>query len=113
MEKKLVSFRLPNDLMQDLKQRAEADGVSVTELVCRFSRQGLQTDALNFSYPTIAPGTATPSAPPQADIHTLERVTRLEERVDPRINDRVTRLETKLDMLMELVRGNKAGSLLT
>jgi hypothetical protein len=102
--------------MQDLKQRAEADDVSVTELVCRFSRQGLQTDVDNFSYPSIAPVATTQTALPQTDIHTLERVARLEERVDPRINDRVTRLETKLEMLMELTDllcGKKAGSLST
>jgi hypothetical protein len=39
--KKLVSFRLPDDLMQDLREKADADGISVTELVCRLLRQGL------------------------------------------------------------------------
>jgi len=40
--RKLVSFRLPDDLMQDLRERAEHEGISVTELVNRFLRQGLE-----------------------------------------------------------------------
>ncbi|MBD3881859.1 hypothetical protein IFO70_08845 [Phormidium tenue FACHB-886] len=39
--KKLVSFRLPDDLMNNLRARADHDGISVTELVCRFLWQGL------------------------------------------------------------------------
>ncbi|UBF25514.1 hypothetical protein K9N68_28685 [Kovacikia minuta CCNUW1] len=42
-DRKLVSFRLPENLMQDLRERAESDNISVTELVCRLLRQGLQT----------------------------------------------------------------------
>jgi plasmid stability protein len=42
--KKLVSFRLPEDLMEDLRVRADIDGISVTELVCRLLRQGVQVD---------------------------------------------------------------------
>jgi uncharacterized protein YicC (UPF0701 family) len=40
--KKLVSFRLPDDLMQDLRKESDHDGISVTELVSRLLRQGLQ-----------------------------------------------------------------------
>ncbi|MBM0743844.1 hypothetical protein JOY44_19845 [Phormidium sp. CLA17] len=43
MDRKLVSFRLPEDLMQDLRERAGVDGIAVTELVCRLLRQGLKT----------------------------------------------------------------------
>ena len=43
MDKKLVSFRLPEDLMQDLRDRAGTDGIAVTELVSRLLRQGLRT----------------------------------------------------------------------
>ena len=43
MDRKLVSFRLPEDLMQDLRDRAGNDGIAVTELVCRLLRQGLRT----------------------------------------------------------------------
>lgn len=42
--KKLVSFRLPDELMQDLKKKADTDSISVTELVCRLLRQGLEVD---------------------------------------------------------------------
>ena len=41
MEKKLVSFRLPEDLLQGLRDRAAHLGISVTELVSRLLRQGL------------------------------------------------------------------------
>ena len=39
--KKLVSFRLPDNLMDSLRQKADHDGISVTELVCRLLSQGL------------------------------------------------------------------------
>ncbi len=41
--KKLVSFRLSEELLQALKDRADDDGVTVTELVTRLLKQGLQT----------------------------------------------------------------------
>jgi len=40
--KKLVSFRLPEELIQDLRDKADIDGISVTELVSRLLRQGLK-----------------------------------------------------------------------
>jgi hypothetical protein len=40
-DRKLVSFRLPEDLMQELRARAESDNISVTELVYRLLKQGL------------------------------------------------------------------------
>ena len=36
-----MSFRLPESLILELKAKASEEGVSVTELVSRFSRQGL------------------------------------------------------------------------
>ncbi|OLT61579.1 ribbon-helix-helix protein, CopG family [Moorena bouillonii] len=44
MSRKLVSFRLSEDLAQALKDRAEEMGISVTELINRLLRQGLETD---------------------------------------------------------------------
>jgi hypothetical protein len=41
--KKLVSFRLSEELLDSLKDRADEDGVTVTELVTRLLKQGLQT----------------------------------------------------------------------
>lgn len=41
--KKLVSFRLSEELLQALKDRADDDGVTVTDLVTRLLKQGLQT----------------------------------------------------------------------
>lgn len=42
-EKKLVSFRMPEDLLDALRSRADEENTTVTELVCRLTRQGLQT----------------------------------------------------------------------
>lgn len=41
--KKLVSFRLSEELLQALKDRADEDGVTVTELVTRLLKHGLQS----------------------------------------------------------------------
>ncbi|MBE9041209.1 hypothetical protein IQ235_10505 [Oscillatoriales cyanobacterium LEGE 11467] len=42
MSKKMYSFRLPEELMEALREKADRDGVSATELVVRFIRLGLQ-----------------------------------------------------------------------
>ncbi len=45
--KKLVSFRLPEELIEALRVRAKGDGISMTELVFRLLKQGLaQTGAV-------------------------------------------------------------------
>jgi hypothetical protein len=97
MEKKLVSFRLPDDLMQGLKAKAETEGVSVTELVCRFSRQGLQatTNGKTPTYTGLRNGTA-----PENHLDARERIARLEALVDPAINDRVAHLEGMIKSLL-------------
>ncbi|WP_017299036.1 hypothetical protein [Nodosilinea nodulosa] len=41
MVRKLVSYRLADDLQQALKERASREGISATELVNRLLRQGL------------------------------------------------------------------------
>ncbi|MCL6433464.1 MAG: BrnA antitoxin family protein [Leptolyngbyaceae cyanobacterium HOT.MB2.61] len=83
MEKKLVSFRLPENLLAELKARAQAEGVSVTELICRFSQQGLHgslQEAMGNS---------------GADTDIRLALVRLEERVN-----RLTQLETRLDTFL-------------
>jgi hypothetical protein len=44
MGRKLVSYRLADDLQQALKTRASSEGISATELVNRLLRQGLAMD---------------------------------------------------------------------
>jgi seryl-tRNA synthetase len=44
MSRKLVSYRLADDLQQALKERAISEGISATELVNRLLRRGLATD---------------------------------------------------------------------
>lgn len=39
--KKLYSFRLPEDLMEEIRAKADAERVSATDLVIKFIRQGL------------------------------------------------------------------------
>jgi predicted DNA-binding ribbon-helix-helix protein len=41
-ERKLVSFRLPEDLIEELREQARRRSVSVTELLTRLVDQGLQ-----------------------------------------------------------------------
>ncbi len=47
MVRKLVSYRLADDLQQALKERASSEGISATELVNRLLRQGLGTESEN------------------------------------------------------------------
>lgn len=103
-DRKLVSFRLPEDLMQDLRQRAESDNISVTELVYRLLKQGLQANVddrisaleaelqelrklrqMPFSGLSPAPFyTMLPASgyAPASDIETRQRVTRLEAQLE-------------------------------
>lgn len=48
-DKKLVSFRLPEELLETLREVADRENTTVTELVCRLLRQGLRQ--LNQSGP--------------------------------------------------------------
>lgn len=82
MEKRLVSFRLPENLITELKSKAEADDVSVTELICRYSQQGLQKSSGESCPPT--------------DIDLEIRLARLEERVE-----HLKKLENKFDSFLE------------
>jgi plasmid stability protein len=70
VNRKLVSFRLPDDLMQELRERADSDNVSVTELVCRLLRQGLQSGG-NERVPTLVDERI---ANLEAEIHELRQV---------------------------------------
>ncbi|NJM98612.1 MAG: hypothetical protein HC800_16940 [Phormidesmis sp. RL_2_1] len=46
-----MSFRLPGPLLSELKEQAAKEGVSVTELVYRFSKQGLENAFHNAENP--------------------------------------------------------------
>lgn len=87
MEKRLVSFRLPERLLEELKLKAQADGVSVTELVCRFSQQGLQATT------GVSAGREVVSV--SGDVDTKVRLARLEERIE-----RLTQLENRFDTML-------------
>lgn len=49
MSRSLVSFRLADDLKLALKERANTEGISTTELVTRLLRQGLSSEKMSFS----------------------------------------------------------------
>jgi plasmid stability protein len=51
MVRKLVSYRLADDLQQALKARASSEGISATELVNRLLRQGLGEESENAALP--------------------------------------------------------------
>jgi hypothetical protein len=107
MEKKLVSFRIPQDLVQELKDKAQAERVTVTDLICHFSRQGLGEPSngrsLNSGTATASPETTSK----EYEVDLRERLTRLETLVDPDIKDRVAKLEGMLEVLL----GGRLGHL--
>lgn len=47
MTKKLVSFRLPNDLVARLREKADSQDISVTDLVSRFILKGLEDSCID------------------------------------------------------------------
>lgn len=49
MSRSLVSFRLADDLKLALKERANTEGISITELVNRLLRQGLTDECKGIS----------------------------------------------------------------
>jgi len=134
-DKKLVSFRLPEDLLDALRERADQDNTTVTELVCRLVRQGLQTSAddrlsaleeevrelrqlkqVNFS--NLSPMPLYASLMPQnvvateADQETRLRIVRLEAQMQEgiaRLGALGARMESfaKLEAMMEEVLAQK------
>lgn len=124
-DKKLVSFRLPEDLLEALRERADQDNTTVTELVCRLIRQGLQTSTddrisaledevrelrqlrqVNFS--NLSPMPVYASLMPQnmmqaeADQETRLRIVRLETQMQAGM--------AKLEALMEEVLANRESN---
>jgi hypothetical protein len=85
MEKKLVSFRLPEDLMHELKKQALAQGVTVTDLICEFSYDGLNGQSIESNgqdIPVSAPQSAEkPVASYDKDKVVDIRVRQLEKQV--------------------------------
>jgi hypothetical protein len=137
-DKKLVSFRLPEDLLEALRERADQDNTTVTELVCRLVRQGLQTSAddrisaledevrelrqfkqVNFSnlssmplYAPIVPQNVVAAEP---DTETKLRIVRLEAQMQEgiaKLGALGVQMESiaKLEaMMQEVLTGRKAG----
>lgn len=104
MARKLVSYRLADDLQEALKVKASHEGISATELVNRLLRQGLNEEQ----------SSAAPSGEVQRRVSQLEQlVHRLERRmssdagalsqVEPSpkpATDQIFALEEKLDTLI-------------
>lgn len=136
--KKLVSFRLPEDLLDALRERADQDNTTVTELVCRLVRQGLQTSAddrisaleeevrelrqlkqVNFSnlssMPLYAPIVPQSVVATESDHETKLRIVRLEAQMQEGIaklgalGEQMESI-TKLEaMMQEVLTGRRAG----
>jgi hypothetical protein len=99
MSRKLVSYRLADDLQQALKERASLEGISATELVNRLLRQGLSPqDALS-------PSTETRLSRLEQVMHQLEeRVNGINDAevvpsVPSGVSNRLREVEAKLDAL--------------
>lgn len=137
-DKKLVSFRLPEDLLDALRERADQDNTTVTELVCRLVRQGLQTSTdsrisaledevrelrqlkqVNFGnlspmplYASLLPQNVVPT---EADHETRLRIVRLEAQMQEgiaRLGALGAQMESiaKLEAMMEEVLANRNSS---
>jgi hypothetical protein len=138
-DKKLVSFRLPEDLLDALRERADAENTTVTELVCRLTRQGLQTSAgdrisaleeevrelrqlkqVNFSnispmplYASLVPQNVMP--PTEPDHETRLRIVRLEAQMQEGIarlgalGAQMASIPKLEAMMQEVLAGREAG----
>jgi hypothetical protein len=99
MSRKLVSYRLADDLQQALKERASLEGISATELVNRLLRQGLT------SQDTLSPTTETRLSRLEQVMHQLEeRVKGIDDAeavrsVPSGVGNRLQEVEKKLDAL--------------
>lgn len=51
--KQQVNFRIDTDLLEALKQRAEIEGASYTDLIQKFCRQGLEGSTSSHNHSTI------------------------------------------------------------
>lgn len=54
-KKQQVNFRIDTDLLEALKQQAEVEGISYTDLIQRFCRQGFQKMYSDSLQPAIQP----------------------------------------------------------
>lgn len=84
--KKLVSFRLPEELIAALRVRAQGDGISMTELVFRLLKQGLNQSG-------------------DAEVEPLEAL------VNQRVANKVATLEAEFHKLQD--EKKQAGSLVS
>lgn len=136
-DRKLVSFRLPEDLMQELRDRSDSDGISVTELVCRLLRQGLQSNMddriaaleseiqelrklkqVNFnSIPPTPFYTLLPQGvvPPTSDFETKQRIADLEAQMEEVLNnvksiDALPVYLARLETLLKEVQTSKVAT---
>jgi hypothetical protein len=125
-DKKLVSFRLSEDLLQALRERAHEDSVSVTELVSRLLKQGLQStmddrfaaleaevkELRQFKqthFGNLPPLTVYPSLVPQGlissqpDSETKQRIANLEVEMKEGM--------ARLEAMMEVLASRESGGL--
>ena len=93
MSKSQINFRLPDTLIAALKDRAESEGLTSTELAIRLLEAGLglpSSESVNDES-RIEERIATYLAPIQ------EQVTQLQERIEERIHSAI---QKELDVVM-------------
>ena len=93
MSKSQVNFRLPNTLIAALKDRAESEGLTSTELVIRLLEAGLGLPSSEFANDDsrIENCIAIAIAPLQSQVNQLQ------ERIEQRIHSAI---QKELDVVM-------------
>lgn len=120
--KKLVSFRLPEELITALRVRAKGDGISMTELVFRLLKQGLSQTGDDEAEPLetlVNQRVANKVATLEAEFHKLQEEKRhadswvssplysllmqnaLEQSQDFKNRERLDRLERMVEQLIK------------
>lgn len=87
MARKLVNFRLPEELLEQLRQQAETEQVSVTDLLIRYCEHGLQH--------TVDTDVGTVETDVKTDVKTGELYTAISQAIAP-LQEQIDLLKTEL-----------------
>lgn len=106
VDRKPVSFRLPEELLQELRERADADAISVTELVYRFLKQGLQSNVddriaeLETQIRDLKQSKSVPTPMSPASFYSLLPQSFVASEADPGVRGRIERLEALMEEVL-------------
>lgn len=102
MSKSQVNFRLPAPLIAALKARAEAEGISSTELATRLLEAGLGLSSLELANddPRIEER-ITISLEQRIEKHIANQLAPLQSQLEQRIEERIqTAIQSKVDAVL-------------